>query len=78
MSAALSSGSILFREKDSIYADWMLETSKKLFKFAVNYRGNYSHSIPDAARKYRSAGYYDDLCEAAALLYMATGEDEYL
>ena len=56
----------------------MLETSKKLFKFAVNYRGNYSHSIPDAARKYSSAGYYDDLCEAAALLYMATGEDEYL
>lgn len=50
-----------------------METAKNMFAFAENYKGKYSNSIPDAAWFYRSSGYYDDLCEAAAILYMATG-----
>lgn len=46
-----------------------------MFTFAENYKGNYSNSIPSSRREYRSSGYYDDLCEASALLFMATGED---
>lgn len=49
-----------------------------MFTFADTYRGKYSDSISDASQFYNSSGYLDELCEAASLLFKATGDNNYL
>jgi len=77
--AALAAASILFREDDATYADDLLVHARQLYTFADSYRGEYHNSITNAADFYRSwSGYGDELTWAAAWLYKATGEADYL
>ncbi|CAL4122327.1 unnamed protein product [Meganyctiphanes norvegica] len=77
--AALAAASILFAESDAKYSDTCLEHAKQLYSFADKYRGNYSDSIPDAAKHYKSwSGYLDELAWASAWLYRATNNTFYL
>lgn len=46
-----------------------------MFLFGETYKGKYSDSIPDANNFYKShSGYYDELTEAASILYLATND----
>jgi hypothetical protein len=77
--AALASASMLFRGVDNAYADKLLTNAKQLFAFADTYKGKYSDSISAANPFYTSfSGYWDELAEAGAWLYKATGEQQYL
>lgn len=77
--AALAAAHILFKGEDAAYADKLLEHARSLFNFADRYRGTYTNAIPDAASFYNSySGYNDELVWAAAWLYRATGETQYL
>lgn len=77
-SAAMAAGSIAFRETNSQYADTLLEHAKELYQFADEYRGKYTDSIPGASDFYRSSHYQDELAWAAAWLYKATNDPNYL
>ncbi|KAF6142173.1 hypothetical protein GIB67_037091 [Kingdonia uniflora] len=46
--AALAAASMVFRKVDPAYSKLLLETSKKVWKFAINYRGSYSDSLGTA------------------------------
>jgi hypothetical protein len=77
--AALASASMLFRGVDNAYADKLLDNAKQLFEFADTYKGKYSDSVQAANPFYTSfSGYWDELSEAGAWLYKATGEQQYL
>jgi len=78
--AALAAGYIYFnRRGDKEYAELCLSHAKTLFKFADEFRGSYSDSIPQAGDFYNSwNGYHDELVWSAAWLAEATGEDEYI
>ncbi|KAK2631421.1 hypothetical protein EUGRSUZ_L02930 [Eucalyptus grandis] len=49
-----------------------------VYDFASLHRGQYQNSIPGAKKFYSSSGYEDELRWAAAWLYRATGERQYL
>merc|ERR1719436_290939 len=76
--AALASASILFASSSPSYSGELLQHAKDLFDFADTYRGKYSDSIPDAAKFYSSSNYEDELIWAAAWLYRATEDINYL
>jgi endoglucanase len=83
-SAALTIASQVFRDEPD-YSAVLLRHARELYDFADrtrtddDKRGCYSDSIPDAASFYAcSSGARDDLPFAAAWLYIATGEPEYL
>ena len=77
--SALASASVLFRDTNSAYADKLLNNAKQLFEFADTYKGKYSDSVSAANPFYTSFnGYWDELTEASAWLYKATGEQKYL
>ncbi|KAK4290658.1 hypothetical protein Pmani_036457 [Petrolisthes manimaculis] len=77
--AALAAAAILFQQSDSTYSATCLQHARQLYTFANTYRAKYSDSITDAAQYYKSwGGYNDELAWAAAWLYRATGELQYL
>lgn len=77
--AALAATSLLFRADHPDYADELLDTARKLYRFADAYRGKYSDAITDAQSFYNSwSGYLDDLMWGALWLHRATGEAGYL
>nr|AGP76425.1 endo-beta-1,4-glucanase 2 [Pericapritermes sp. PpEG2] len=76
--AALAAASIVFKHVDPNYSDNLLTHAKQLFDFANNYRGKYSDSITDARLFYASGDYRDELVWAAAWLYSATNDNNYL
>merc|ERR1711962_1116035 len=76
--AALASASILFASSDLSYSAELLDHAEELFAFADKYRGIYSQSIPDAAKFYSSSNFEDELIWAAAWLYRATNDTNYL
>ncbi|XP_071959064.1 uncharacterized protein [Antedon mediterranea] len=76
--AALAATSIAFQDFDSVYAATLLSSAKELYVFAKTSEGKYSDTITNAAEFYRSTGYQDELCWAAAWLYMATSNVTYL
>ncbi|XP_031475497.1 endoglucanase 13-like [Nymphaea colorata] len=76
--AALAASSIVFRSSDAQYAHLLVTHAKQLFVFANNFKGRYSDSIPDARTFYPSTSYDDELLWAAAWLYHATKEQQYL
>ncbi|XP_047966753.1 endoglucanase 2-like [Salvia hispanica] len=76
--AAMASASLAFRSKDSAYSRLLLKHARELFVFADTYRGCYSDSIPQVRSYYNSSGYGDELLWAAAWLYHATGDTQYL
>jgi len=76
--AALAAASIVFKNVDPTYSNNLLTHARQLFDFANNYRGIYSDSITDARNFYQSGDYKDELVWAAAWLYRATNENNYL
>lgn len=72
-SAALASGSILFRRRgDREYADLLVEKAEKLFDFANTYRGKYSDCLKAAVPFYTSvSGYQDEIVWGATWLHKA-------
>ncbi|CAM8901752.1 unnamed protein product [Rhodiola kirilowii] len=76
--AALAAASIAFRAKDKSYAAKLLKHAIQLFDFAINYPGQYQNSIPNAGQFYSSSGFQDELMWAAAWLYRATKNQNYL
>lgn len=77
--AALASAAILFRKADPAFSAECLRHARELFDFAWNHRGAYSDAIPDVRAYYNSfTGYYDELAWAAAWLYRATGDPDFL
>jgi hypothetical protein len=77
MAAALASGSILFKTSDPVYSQKLLDTAKKIYKFAETYQGNNGYT---AANGFYSSysGYNDELAWGAVWLYKATGDPTYL
>ncbi|XP_066989121.1 uncharacterized protein [Macrobrachium rosenbergii] len=77
--AALAATSILFKDSDPSYAATCLQHAEELYNFANQYQGKYAQSITDAASFYNSWGVFDDeLAWAAAWLYRATNNRDYL
>ncbi|CAL5024768.1 unnamed protein product [Urochloa decumbens] len=77
--AALAAAAKAFRPYDSMYADLLLVHAKQLFTFADTFRGRYDDSLLNAKKFYPSdSGFQDELLWAAAWLYEATGDEEYL
>ncbi|KAK4741672.1 hypothetical protein SAY87_025268 [Trapa incisa] len=76
--AALAAGSIALGGVNKSYAQILLRHSKELFDLARNHPGQYQSSIPTAGAFYASSGYEDELQWAAAWLYRATNEKQYL
>lgn len=73
--AALASASLLFKQHgDTVYATKLVATAKSLFELADTNRGSFSISEPF----YKSSNFNDELAWAAAWLYEATGDKEYL
>ncbi|XP_070565078.1 uncharacterized protein [Ptychodera flava] len=75
--AAMAAMSIAFRDHDKSYSDLLLAESRSLWRFAEEYRGKYSDSVPEAS-VYDSNGYMDELIFAALWLHYATDEQHYL
>lgn len=76
--AAMAASAMVFQKTDASYASLLLRHAEELFEFAEEYRGKYSDCITDAKDFYNSSGYTDELVWAAAWLYRATGEQQYL
>ncbi len=76
--AAMAASSMVFKKADANYSSILLRHAQELFQFADQYKGLYSDCITDAKDFYKSSGYNDELVWAAAWLYRATGEKEYL
>ncbi|XP_020598204.1 endoglucanase 13 isoform X3 [Phalaenopsis equestris] len=76
--AALAAASIAFRPYNSSYSQLLLLHARQLFVFADTFRGKYDESIPLVKEFYPSSGYDDELLWAAAWLFEATDEHEYL
>jgi len=76
MAAALASGAIVFAD-DEAYSKKLLETAKKIYKFAETYQGNNGYTAANGF--YTSfSGYNDELAWGAVWLYKATGDQAYL
>ncbi|KAL0298072.1 UNVERIFIED_CONTAM: Endoglucanase [Sesamum angustifolium] len=73
--AALAAASVVFKEADSKYSAQLLRHSESLFQFADKYRGSYQGSCPFYCSY---SGYKDELLWAAAWLYKASGDSNYL
>ncbi|MCH2132480.1 MAG: glycoside hydrolase family 9 protein [Phycisphaerales bacterium] len=77
--AFLAASSMLFSDTEPGYASVLLQHARELYAFADTHRGTYTSSIPEVVSFYNSwSGYHDELCWAAAWLYRATGEQDYL
>ncbi|XP_076452170.1 uncharacterized protein LOC143287772 [Babylonia areolata] len=76
--AAFASGAMVFNETDPSFSAELLSHAKTLWQFAVDHKGKYSDSVPEAAGFYPSFNYTDELCWGSAWLYRATGEEQYL
>ncbi|CAN6452758.1 unnamed protein product [Victoria cruziana] len=73
--AALAAASIPFRKVDRNYSSVLLKNSRRLFEFADKYKGSYQKSCPFYCSY---SGYQDELLWAAAWLFKASKNKEYL
>ncbi|XP_059490263.1 endoglucanase E-4-like [Neocloeon triangulifer] len=76
--AALAAASMVFRTDKPDYATKCLNHARQLYRFASQYRGLYHEAIKGAQQYYESTDYGDELTWAAAWLYKATNESQYL
>ncbi|XP_046979355.1 endoglucanase E-4-like [Schistocerca americana] len=76
--AALAAASLVFRGDKPEYADLCLRHARELYHFANQHRGLYHESIRGAEPYYESTDYGDELTWAAAWLYKATNESQFL
>ncbi|XP_050366892.1 endoglucanase 3-like isoform X2 [Argentina anserina] len=74
--AALAAASMVFRRVDRKYSKLLLSTAKKVFQFAIQYRGAYSDSLGSAVCPFYCSysGYKDELVWGAAWLLRATND----
>jgi len=73
--AALASSAIWFRMRgEADYADQCLSHARTLFKFADEYRGKYTDTIPAGGFYESWSGYNDEIVWAAAWIAKATGD----
>ncbi|XP_035829206.1 endoglucanase 4 [Aplysia californica] len=76
--AAMSAGYLVFKDKNSTFANTLLTHAKQLWDFGMKYKGKYSDSVSAAAGFYSSHNYTDELCWGSLWLYQATNESKYL
>jgi hypothetical protein len=76
--AALAAVSLVFRDVNPGYSSKCLEHAKQLYRFASQYRGLYHEAIKGAAQYYESTDYGDELTWAAAWLFKATDDPQFL
>ncbi|ODM95820.1 Endoglucanase E-4 [Orchesella cincta] len=76
--AAFASGYLVFKNRNSSYAQQLLRHAKELYEFADEYRGTYTDAIPAGGFYDSWSGYGDELGWAASWLYRATNESKYL
>ena len=75
--AALAASFFLFRDQGDVsYATDCLTIAKKVYNFAMKYRGVYNKAITGGSF-YRSSGYRDELAWASLWLYRATNDEVY-
>jgi hypothetical protein len=75
--AALASAAIVFKPTDPTYASTCLSHAQQLFNFAYSTKSDSGYTA--ASGFYNSySGYWDELSAAAAWLYLATGDTNYL
>ncbi|KAL6210163.1 hypothetical protein ACLB2K_021100 [Fragaria x ananassa] len=77
--AALAAASMVFRKVDPKYSVLLLSTAKKVFQFAIQYRGAYSDSLGSAVCPFYCSysGFKDELMWGAAWLLTATNDAFY-
>nr|XP_004292399.2 PREDICTED: endoglucanase 9-like [Fragaria vesca subsp. vesca] len=77
--AALAAASMVFRKVDPKYSALLLSTAKKVFQFAIQYRGSYSDSLGSAVCPFYCSysGFKDELMWGAAWLLTATNDAFY-
>ncbi|MBO4904476.1 MAG: glycoside hydrolase family 9 protein, partial [Lachnospiraceae bacterium] len=75
--AALASASIIFKDVDKDYSDILLEHAKSLYAFADKYKSDSGYTAANGFYTSNS-GFYDELSWAAAWLYLATNDKDYL
>jgi hypothetical protein len=75
--AGLAAASVALKQDSAQSAVLYLARAELLYKMATKNRGLYNKFIPTSTT-YPSATYFDDLAWAAAWLYRATQEDQYL
>lgn len=80
VAAAMSAISLVLRRSgdESTYPAILVARAELLLQFADQNRRLYHQSVPVAAKHYRSSGYKDELCWAAAWLFRASGNFTYL
>lgn len=75
--ASLAASSVIFMDEDREYSEKCLEHAKQLYKFAEETKSDAGYTAANGF--YNSwSGFYDELSWAAAWLYTATGEQDYL
>lgn len=80
--AAMAATAVLYQDSDPAYAALLLNHSRTLYTFGTTYQGSYIHSNQSgfklATEWYASSEWEDELAWAAAWLYIATNESQYL
>jgi len=76
--AALALGYRVFKDKDSIYADHCLKKAIDLYRYAKDNEGYQQGNSFGAPYRYNEETWADDMEWAAAELYKATKESDYL
>ncbi|RUS15846.1 Six-hairpin glycosidase-like protein [Endogone sp. FLAS-F59071] len=80
--AAMAATAILYQDTDPAYSAILLNHSRTLYTFGTTYQGSYDNSNQSgfklAVEWYRSSEWQDELAWAAAWLYLATNESQYL
>lgn len=75
--ASLAACAVVYEEEDAEYAKECLEHAKQLYEFAASTKSDAGYTAANGF--YTSfSGFYDELAWAAAWLYLATDEEEYL
>jgi hypothetical protein len=80
--AALAAAYVVFKTRDSLYSTQLLQKARDIYALARGNRNSYTYSqdagLRDAGKNYPSYNYADELAWAAAWLYRATNEANFL
>ncbi len=78
VAAALAAASMVYREVDAAFADSLKGKAIELYQWGTVSEGLYSTVYPGPASAYPSTDWADDMAWAAAWLFRATGDANYL
>lgn len=76
--AGLASAAVAIQDDSAQVAEMYLQKAITLYQLAQQWRGYYSKWIPTGQTMYPSVSMYDDLAYAAAWIYIATLDENYL